>query len=178
MKGTEHIILAVFWQILKQFMTKDIDLKHVPEIIRLAEEDEEMTDLLKLPAEKILIRWMNFHLANSGDEKRIKNLAKDVQDGKAYALVLNQLDKDSCPKDVAAIEDDAERAEKVIEAAEKIGVKVFITGKDINSGNKKLNTVFTSNIFNHKHGLEELTEEEYEAAGIIDDDIEGSLEER
>lgn len=89
MKGTEHIILAVFWQILKQFMTKDIDLKHVPEIIRLAEEDEEMTDLLKLPAEKILIRWMNFHLANSGDEKRIKNLAKDVQDGKAYALVLN-----------------------------------------------------------------------------------------
>jgi len=33
-------------------------------------------------------------------------------------------------------------------------------------------------IFNNKHGLESLTKEEYEAAALLDDDIEGSQEER
>ena len=33
-------------------------------------------------------------------------------------------------------------------------------------------------MFNTKHGLEELTKEEYEAVGLIDDDIEASKEER
>jgi len=42
----------------------------------------------------------------------------------------------------------------------------------------KLNTVFVSALFNARHGLEELTAEEYESAKIIDDDIEGTREER
>jgi len=45
-------------------------------------------------------------------------------------------------------------------------------------GNEKVNTLFVSYIFNTKHGLEELTKEEYEAVGLIDDDIEASKEER
>lgn len=49
---------------------------------------------------------------------------------------------------------------------------------DIASGNVKLNTIYVSYIFNTKHGLEELTAEEYEAAKMIDDDIEGSRDER
>ena len=35
--------------------------------------------------------------------------------------------------------------------------------------------MFVAYIFNHKHGLEELTAEEYEAAGMVDDDIETLL---
>lgn len=38
--------------------------------------------------------------------------------------------------------------------------------------------MFIAAIFNRKHGLEELTKEEFEAAGLIDDDIEGTREER
>jgi hypothetical protein len=38
----------------------------VPEIMRLAKEGEELSDLVKLSAENILIRWMNFHLKNAG----------------------------------------------------------------------------------------------------------------
>ena len=50
--------------------------------------------------------------------------------------------------------------------------------KDITNGNVKVNTLFVSYIFNTKHGLEELTAEEYEVADIIDDDVVGSFEER
>lgn len=46
------------------------------------------------------------------------------------------------------------------------------------AGNTKVNTLYVSYIFNTKHGLEDLTKEEYDAAGLLDDDIEGSKEER
>ena len=39
--------------------------------------------LLKLPAEKILLRWFNYHLAASGAAKRIENLGKDLHDSEA-----------------------------------------------------------------------------------------------
>jgi len=44
------------------YVTKSIELKDTPEIMRLAEENEDLTDLVKLTPEVILIRWVNFHL--------------------------------------------------------------------------------------------------------------------
>lgn len=49
--------------------------------------------------------------------------------------------------------------------------------KDILSGNSRLNILFCAEIFNNCPGLE-ATEEEYNAAKFLDDDIEGSREER
>ena len=43
-------------------LVKKISLKDCPEIMRLADEGEELHDLMKLTAEAILIRWINFHL--------------------------------------------------------------------------------------------------------------------
>ena len=45
-------------------------------------------------------------------------------------------------------------------------------------GNEKINTLWVAQIFNTKHGLEDLTEEEYQAAALVDDDIDASKEER
>lgn len=71
------------------------------------------------------------------------------------------------------------RAQKVIENSKKLGVESYITNKDITSGNNKLNILFTAAIFNHCHGLNPPTEEEaYEAAKLLDENSEGSREER
>ena len=73
------------------------------------------------------------------------------------------------------------RAEMMINNAEKLGVPPVVRPSDITSGNVKLNTVFVAEVFNTKHGLEDLTKEEleeYEKAGIDNDDIEGSRDER
>jgi len=62
-----------------------------------------------------------------------------------------------------------------------LGVPDIVRARDIVAGNEKVNTLFVSYIFNTKHGLEELNKEEldaYEAAGLLDDDIEGTREER
>ncbi len=76
---TPHLILAVLWQICRLIQTKSVQLKDVPEIMRLAKEGEELEELNKLPAEAILIHWMNFHLKAAG-QKEITNLGKDLTD--------------------------------------------------------------------------------------------------
>jgi len=71
------------------------------------------------------------------------------------------------------------RAEKVIDDSSSIGVPTFIKPRDIVSGNSKLNLAFCASIFNSNPGLEPLSEQEQlELAGLMDDDVEGSREER
>lgn len=81
---------------MRMYLTKSIDLKNCPEIIRLALEGEELHDLVKLPPETILIRWVNFHLEKSGVERRINNLGGDLKDSIALTYVLNRLDPGKC----------------------------------------------------------------------------------
>jgi hypothetical protein len=64
-------------------LTKKISLKDCPEIMRLAEEGEQLSDLLKLAPEAILIRWLNFHLRKNSCEKKVTNLGKDLADSVA-----------------------------------------------------------------------------------------------
>lgn len=66
----------------------------------------------------------------------------------------------------------------MINNALTLGVPPIVRPSDITSGNVKINTLFVAEIFNAKHGLEELTQEEIEKIGIINDDIEGSRDER
>lgn len=160
------------------YIAKNINLKDTPEIMRLAEEGEELKDLMKLSAETIIIRWVNYHLMKQGQERRITNLGKDIKDSFALFHVLNRIDAAQCPLDGIDDESLENRAAKVITNSLTIGVPDVVRPADIISGNAKVNTLFLSYIFNTKHGLEPLTEEEYLAATMIDDDIEGSREER
>lgn len=146
--------------------------------MRLAEEGESLEDLLKLPPETILIRWVNFHLAKNGQTRRIKNLGKDTADSFALYHVLNRLDPGQCSLDGIDNDDLVARADMMIDNSKKIGVPELVTGQAFSMGNDKVNTLFVSYIFNTKHGLEELTKEEYDAVGLIDDDIEADKEER
>lgn len=59
-----------------------------------------------------------------------------------------------------------------------MGVDDILGPEDLVKGNAKVNSVFVAAMFNCKHGLQELTQEEFEAAGLIDDDIDAAKEER
>jgi len=63
-----------------------------------------------------------------------------------------------------------------------MGVPELMDSEDWLKGNGKVNSVYIAEIFNTKHGLEELKEEEekemLDKAGIDDDDVEGCREER
>lgn len=65
----EHIILGMVWQVIKLEAVGHINLKNNPYIIRLKKENEEISDLLKLRPEELLMRWFNYHLKNAGHDR-------------------------------------------------------------------------------------------------------------
>ncbi len=173
------LILGLLWQIIKQVMMKDISLKNHPQLIRLLKDGETLGDLLKLPKEDLLLRWFNYHLTKAGHPDQITNFSGDIKDSVKYTVLLNQLNKSTCDKSPLDENDLTKRAEKMLNNSKKLGVESYITPKDVNNGNSKLNILFTAAIFNHCHGLDPATEQEaYDAAKLLNDDVEGTREER
>ena len=92
MEGKPHLCLGIIHQLVRLQLLSKIDLRHVPELIALLEPGEELADLLKLPAERILLRWMNFHLRRAGSPRVVANWGADVADSEAYTVLLSQLE--------------------------------------------------------------------------------------
>lgn len=171
-------ILGLLWQIIRLVLLRSVNLKSHPQLIRLLNDGEQLTDLLKLHPEDLLLRWFNFHLTNAGHPDKITNFTKDIKDSSKYLVLLNQLNK-QCDLSAMNETDLNKKAQTVLNNAKKINVESYIKPSDICEGNQKLNVLFTAAIFNECHGLDPVTEEEaYEAAKLLEDDDEGSREER
>eukprot|EP01130_Rhizamoeba_saxonica_P006357 TRINITY_DN2533_c0_g1_i1.p1 TRINITY_DN2533_c0_g1~~TRINITY_DN2533_c0_g1_i1.p1 ORF type:complete len:527 (-),score=161.44 TRINITY_DN2533_c0_g1_i1:39-1619(-) len=161
MEGTHHIVLGLIWQIIKIGLLSKIDLLHHPELYRLLEEGETLEDLMKLSPEQILLRWVNYHLRESGSNKRIENFSGDIKDSEAYTILLDQIAPASRGVDTQALNigDLDQRAELVLENADKLDCRKFLRPRDITMGHPKLNLAFVANLFNMWPGLEPIEEE-------------------
>lgn len=73
-----------------------------------------------------------------------------MQDGEAYAHLLNALAPEHCSPATFDTKDPTERASKVIEQAEKMDCKRYLTPKDIVEGSPNLNLAFVAHIFQHR----------------------------
>jgi plastin-1 len=175
-EAREHLILGLIWQIIRRGLLGKIDIKLHPELYRLLEDDETLEQFLRLPPEQILLRWFNYHLKNAGWQRRVNNFSGDVKDGENYTVLLNQLKPDICSRAPLQTRDLLHRAEQVLENAEKIECRKFLTPKALVAGNPKLNLAFVANLFNTHPGLDPLTEEE--KPEIEDFDAEGEREAR
>ena len=179
MDGKNYImVLGLLWQIVKVVVMRNIQLKMHPELIRLLNPGETLADLLKLSPEQLLLRWFNYHLKAANYPKPITNFSVDVKDSEKYTVLLHQLNKNLCDNSALHDTDLRVRARKVIDNSKKLGAESYITPDDICAGNSKLNTLFVASIFNAYPGLDPPTEEEIDAAKMLDDDIEGAREER
>ncbi|KAJ3039251.1 hypothetical protein HDV00_012490 [Rhizophlyctis rosea] len=159
-EGREHLILGLIWQIIKIGLQAKIDIKVHPELFRLLEQGETMEDFLKLPPEQILLRWFNYHLKKAGWNKKVSNFSSDVREGDNYTVLLNQLAPNLCSRSPLQIGDLHERAEQVLQNADRLGCRKYLTPKTLVGGNPKLNFAFVANLFNTHPGLEKLTEAE------------------
>ncbi|KIW40991.1 hypothetical protein, variant [Exophiala oligosperma] len=172
----EHLILGLIWQIIRRGLLGKIDIKLHPELYRLLEDDETLEQFLRLPPEQILLRWFNYHLKNAGWHRRVNNFSGDVKDGENYTVLLNQLKPDICSRAPLQTRDLLQRAEEVLQNAERIDCRKFLTPTALVAGNPKLNLAFVANLFNTHPGLDPLTEEE--KPDIEDFDAEGEREAR
>ena len=89
---------------------------------------------------------------------------------------MNQLKPDICSRGPLKTPDLHQRAEQVLQNADKLECRKFLTPTSLVAGNPKLNLAFVANLFNNHPGLEPITEEE--KAEIEDFDAEGEREAR
>lgn len=174
-EGKEHLMLGLIWQIIRKGLLNKIDIKLHPELYRLLEEDETLEQFLRLPPEQILLRWFNYHLKAAGWARRVTNFSKDVSDGENYTVLLNQLDS-QCSLAPLQTSDLLQRAEQVLQNAEKLDCRKYLTPSALVKGNPKLNLAFVAHLFNTHPGLDPI--EESEAPEIEEFDAEGEREAR
>jgi len=108
--------------------------------------------------------------------RSVSNFSKDVSDGENYTVLLNQLKPEICSRGPLQTRDLHQRAEQVLDNADKLDCRKFLTPTSLVAGNPKLNLAFVANLFNTHPGLEPITEEE--KAEIEDFDAEGEREAR
>ena len=107
---------------------------------------------------------------------RVNNFGSDVKDGENYTVLLNQLKPEHCSRSPLQTRDLMQRAEQVLQNADNIGCRKFLTPSALVGGNSRLNLAFVANLFNTWPGLDPITEEE--KADIEDFDAEGEREAR
>ena len=104
----------------------------------------------------------------------MNNFSKDVMDGENYTVLLNQLKPDECSRAPLQTRDIKQRAEEVLQNADRIGCRKYLTPSSLVSGNPRLNLAFVANLFNTWPGLAPLEEQEMKDFGAVEDfDAEG-----
>ena len=74
----------------------------------------------------------------------------NLQDGEAYAHLLNVLAPEHSHQSTLAAKNPLERAKLVLEHADRMGCKRYLTAKDIVEGSPNLNLAFVAHIFQHR----------------------------
>lgn len=174
--GKEHLILGLIWQVIRRGLLSKVDIKFHPELYRLLEDDETLEQFLRLPPEQILLRWFNYHLKNAKSQRRVNNFGSDVSDAECYTILLNQLQPEHCDLSPLQTTDHLQRAHQVLDNAEKIGCRKYLTPNSLVAGNPKLNLAFVAHLFNTYPGLDPI--EEDEKPEIEEFDAEGEREAR
>ncbi|XP_074595251.1 plastin-2 fimbrin [Brevipalpus obovatus] len=177
LEGKPHLVLGLLWQIIRIGLFNQITLEQCPGLIRLLLPTEDLPALNKLSPEAILLRWVNYHLEKAGVSKRISDFSNDIKDSEAYIHLLKQIAPPECHVTKEGLYEPnlTKRAEFMLEQADKLGCRSFLTPNDVVHGIYKLNLAFVANLFNTHPGLDKPDQEPLE---IEYEKIEESREEK
>ena len=114
----------------------------------------------------------------AGSDRRIRNFHDDIKDSEIYTELINQIAprEAGVNKEAMTRQDLLERAEVMLDQADKIQSRAFVTAKDVVKGQEKLNLAFVANLFNNFPALDPPKEEYIEA--IEESSIQETREEK
>lgn len=155
-RGKPHLVLGLLWQIIKIGLFNQITLQHCPGLVQLLQPGEDMADLMRLSPEAILMRWVNYHLQRAGTHRRLTNFTGDIKDSEIYTILLKQIAPHTSGVHTEALHerDLLVRAETMLQQADKINCRSFLSPQDVVEGVYKLNVAFVANLFNNHPALD------------------------
>ena len=155
-KGKPHLVLGLLWQIIRVGLFNQISLEHCPGLAQLLQDGEDINELMKLSPEAILLRWVNYHLDRAGVNRRCNNFTSDIKDSEIYSHLLKQIAPNDAGVTTEALHepDHISRAEIMLQQADKLGCRSFLTPQDVVEGVYKLNVAFVANLFNNHPALD------------------------
>lgn len=80
----------------------------------------------------------------------LMSLFMHLQDGKAYTYLLNVLAPEYCNPATLDMKDPTERAKLVLDHAERMDCKRYLSPKDIVEGSANLNLAFVAQVFHQR----------------------------
>ena len=100
-------------------------------------------------------------LVQAGSNRRIKNFHEDIKDSEIYTELINQIAPKNAgvTKEAMSKADLLDRAETMLEQADKIKSRAFVTARDVVKGQERLNLAFVANLFNNFPALDPPKEE-------------------
>ena len=107
----------------------------------------------------------------AGSKRRIRNFHEDIKDSEIYTELLYQIAPKTAGvnKDAMDLQDMIDRAEKMLEQAEKLKSRAFVTARDVVKGQERLNLAFVANLFNNNPALDPPKEEIVEEFTAIEE---------
>nr|VZI36664.1 unnamed protein product [Spirometra erinaceieuropaei] len=165
LQGKRHLVLGLIWQLIRKAIVDTITLSQHTELAALLLPGETLEELSALKPEELLMRWVNFHLANAGSDRRLTNFHSDINDSVIYAILMEQIapiDKKAHMINSKAILDEYDiqkRAGIVMENARILDASTLLSPEDIylasdTNQRDKLNLGFVATLFNMYPGLE------------------------
>ena len=73
-------MLGLVWQLIKMFLFKRISVTQIPGLVNLLRPGEDVSELMKLSPEQLLLRWVNFQL---------EKVCKHISVGKWIIYMVN-----------------------------------------------------------------------------------------
>lgn len=155
-EGKKWLVLGLVWQVIKMYLFNQITISNVPGLVNLLREGEDISELMKLSPEQLLLRWVNYQLEKAGSSRRIENFGEDIRDSEIYTDLIAQIAPKHAGVNKTAMQrqDLFQRAEIMLEQAEKIDSRAFVTAKDVVKGQETLNLAFVANLFRNHPGLD------------------------
>eukprot|EP00485_Elphidium_margaritaceum_P001585 CAMPEP_0202689364 /NCGR_PEP_ID=MMETSP1385-20130828/4639_1 /ASSEMBLY_ACC=CAM_ASM_000861 /TAXON_ID=933848 /ORGANISM="Elphidium margaritaceum" /LENGTH=1934 /DNA_ID=CAMNT_0049344485 /DNA_START=27 /DNA_END=5831 /DNA_ORIENTATION=+ len=165
----EDIIRQILSELSNIHLSKKINLKDNPVLIRLAEVYEDDETIRALSSEDWLKRWVNYQLKRSGEDVKIRNFGKDFRNGTVLCHVLDSVTKrkkrkhDRFDADAAFQHPTYARPGYVIKVLQQqFYLRVFLSANDILSGNSRLIKLLCAQIFDKFTGMRKITKQEIE----------------
>ncbi|KAL7262933.1 hypothetical protein ACSBR1_001157 [Camellia fascicularis] len=202
-QSSQSFCIFIWWKHHIQLLAY-LNLKKTPQLLELVDDSKDVEKLMGLLPEKVLLKWMNFQLKKAGykillsyvwysskvREDQFTTMAyliaatpffsvmrEALCTGEAYAHLLNALAPEHGNASTLDTKDPTKRANLILEHAERMDCKRYVTSKDIVEGSTNLNLAFVAQIFQQRNGLS-MDTKNMSFAEMMTDDAQTSREER